>query len=97
MAQSRGDIVLHKDKSPSPLHSLECLRKGGSHRSDLAEYYGRGGGDLKPEELSRQPEAVAAQWWDPHALLCIGSSVTWFGFGLISPPSSLDYNLISLG
>lgn len=34
---------------------LGVPEEGGSHRSDLAEYYGRGGGDPKPEELSRQP------------------------------------------
>lgn len=79
------EIQFCTETSPPSQPQLGVPEEGGSHSSDLAEYYGKRGGDLKLEELSRQPQAVAAHWWDPHALLCMRSSETWFGFGFILP------------
>lgn len=82
MAQSRGDAaVLHRDMSPSPSYSLVCL----GNRDDLVGHSGEGDGDWKLEELSKQPKAKAAHWWDPHAPLCMGSPETWLDFGLPLP------------
>ena len=51
----RAEEIQFCTETSPPHPQLGVPEEGGSHRSDLAEYYGRGGGDPKPEELSRQP------------------------------------------